>query len=174
MDPLDQILAVLLLFRFTIGGVMIAHGYNHIFGSGGIDGTASWFDSIGMRPPRVCAWLASLTELAAGASLVLGLFTPLGCAGVIGVMAVAWIAAHRNNGFFIFRPGQGWEYVAVLLMSGVLISALGPGSWSLDARIGDDWPFGTSGLWVALIGGFGGAAVVLATCWRPPKPTVKN
>src|SRR3546814_3655025 len=90
---------------------MIAHVWNHLFRGGKVAGTASWFESLGMRPGIVHAWLASLAELAAGVSLTLGLATPLGAAAVIGTMAVALITNHRGNGFFIFRPGEGLEYV---------------------------------------------------------------
>lgn len=81
-----------------------------------------------MRQPLAQAWLASLAEIAAGVSLVLGLFTPLGAAGVVGVMVVAWAINHRGNGFFIFRPGEGWEYVITLGLCGVLLGAIGPGA----------------------------------------------
>src|SRR5680860_1002304 len=115
----------LLILRVVIGLTLAAHGYNHIFRGGKIAGTAGWFESLGMRPGIVHAWLASITELVAGLLLVLGLLTPLGAAGVIGTMAVAFITNHRKNGFFIFRPGEGWEYVNVLMVSGLAIGATG-------------------------------------------------
>ncbi len=169
MSDLDAMNLTLLVFRVAVGGVMIAHGYNHIWGGGKIAGTAAWFESMGMRPAKVQAWLASITELGAGALLVLGLLTPFGAAGVVGVMAVAWITAHRTNGFFIFRPGQGWEYVMVLLVCGLVLGAIGPGAWSLDDAfdIVDDLT-GVGGLLVAALAGGGGAALLLAACWRPP------
>jgi putative oxidoreductase len=170
-DP-DSINLALLVFRVAIGAVMLAHGYNHIYGGGKIAGTARWFESLGMRPGIVHAWLASLTELAGGAALILGLLTPLGGAAVIGVMLVAWITNHRGNGFFIFRPGEGWEYVMTLTFAGLLLAVLGAGKWSLDQAIGwrDDL-VGTPGLLIAIVAGGGGAALLLATAWRPtPKP----
>ncbi len=157
----------LLILRVVVGLTIAAHGYNHIFRGGKIAGTAGWFESLGMRPGIVHAWLASITELAAGAALVLGLLTPLGAAGVAGTMAVAFVTNHRTNGFFIFRPGEGWEYVNVLLWAGLALGATGPGEWSLDDALGFDWVSGTTGLAVAVIGGLGGAAALLATCWRP-------
>ncbi|TVR27720.1 MAG: DoxX family protein [Ilumatobacter sp.] len=159
----------LLVLRVAVGAVMLAHGINHIWGGGKIAGTTKWFGSIGMRPPAVHAWLASLTEIGCGALLVVGLLTPFGAAGVVGVMAVAWAINHRGNGFFIFRPGEGWEYVMTLLVTGIALGALGPGRWSLDHAldIRDDL-VGTSGLLIATIGGLGGAALVLGVGWRPP------
>ena len=159
----------LLVFRCGIGAVMLAHGVNHVVGGGKIAGTARWFESMGMKPPLVQAWLASLTEVGAGVMLVFGLLTPFGGAGVVGVTTVAWAINHRGNGFFIFRPGEGWEYVMTLLLSGITLGGIGPGAWSLDDALGiDDDLSGTAGLLFAAVAGLGGAAVLLATCWRPP------
>ena len=170
MSDTDAIDLALLVLRCAVGAVMLAHGYNHIWGGGKIAGTARWFGSMGMRPPLLHAWLASFTELAAGVSLILGLFTPLGAAGVVGVMVVAWIINHRGNGFFIFRPGEGWEYVMTLTFVGLAIGTVGPGGWSLDEAIDlrDDL-IGTLGLLITAIAGGGGAALLLLTSWRPPR-----
>ncbi|MGZ4800933.1 MAG: DoxX family protein, partial [Acidimicrobiia bacterium] len=115
------------------------------------------------------AWLASLTELGAGTMLVLGLLTPLAAAGVVGVMLVALITNHIKNGFFIFRPGEGYEYVLTLCMVGLAIGALGAGQWSIDDAIDLDW-VGWTGLVIAGLAGGGGALLLLLVFWRRPKP----
>lgn len=174
MSDLDAINLALLVLRCGIGAVMLAHGLNHIYGGGKIAGTAGWFQSLGMRPGKVHAWLASVTEIAGGIALVLGLLTPLGGAAVVGVMLVAWITNHRGNGFFIFRPGEGWEYVMTLTLVGFAIAVVGPGEWSLDEVLDIRADLsGTTGLLIALVGGAGGAALLLATCWRPERPAVE-
>jgi putative oxidoreductase len=157
----------LLVFRLALATVFLAHGYNHIFGGGKIAGTARWFSSLGMRPGIVHAWSASLTELGAGTLLALGLATPVACAGIIGTMVVAWITNHRKNGFFIFRPGEGYEYVMTLTFAGIGLAGVGAGQWSLDHAIGWFDPPGWLGVLIALIAGFGGAFLLLATSWRP-------
>jgi putative oxidoreductase len=103
---------------------------------------------------------------------VLGLLTPLAAAGVVGVMAVAWIANHFKNGFFIFNKGEGYEYVMTLLLCGVVLGTIGPGSWSLDdaLEINDDLT-GTTGLLLSLVAGGVGALLLLAVFWRPVKKT---
>jgi putative oxidoreductase len=159
----------LLVFRCAVGAVFIAHGVNHIFGGGKIAGTGRWFESLGMKPGWLHAWTASLTEIGAGALLVFGLLTSLGGAGVVGVMLVAWITNHRKNGFFIFRPGEGWEYVMILTMTGFVLAMLGPGQWSIDNAAGLTSLWGWNGLWIALVGGVGGAAALLVGFWRPEK-----
>lgn len=157
----------LLAFRVGIGVVFVAHGYNHIFGGGKIAGTGRWFEALGMKPGLVHAWTASLTEVGAAVLLILGLATPVAAAGVIGTMLVAWITNHGRNGFFIFRPGEGYEYVMTLTLCGVALGGVGAGGWSLDRTV--DWfqPPGWIGLGIAVVAGAGGAVMLLVTFWRP-------
>ncbi len=167
MSDTDAIDLALFIFRCGIGAVMLAHGVNHIIGGGKIEGTAGWFGSMGMRWPMAQAWFASLTEIGAGILLVLGFLMPFGGAGVIGVMAVALAINHRGNGFFIFRPGEGWEYVMTLALCGLVLGTIGAGGWSLDEAVFDDDLVGTTGLAISAIAGIGGAAALLAVAWRP-------
>ena len=166
-----------LLLRIGLGITMLAHGYNHAFGGGKLPGTARWFESIGIRPGPVHALLATVTELGVAPLLFLGLLTPLAAAGVLGVMVVALVANHLKNGYFIFRPGEGYEYVLFLIFAALALGALGAGDWSVDDRIfrhfGPDgvsaWLFGWHGFVVTALAGGGGAALLLATCWRPKR-----
>src|SRR5215510_3099111 len=121
-----------LVLRLAVGGTMMAHGWNHAFGGGKLPGTARWFESIGIRPSRVHALAATVTELGAGGLLVLGLLTPLAAAGVVGTMLVALVANHAKNGFFIFRPGEGYEYVLMITVVSVALGGLGGGYLSVD------------------------------------------
>jgi len=161
----------LLALRGTIGAMIAAHGLNKFFGGGRIDGTAGWFESIGMRPGRLNALAAATTEVGAGALLLLGLVTPLAAGGLMALMVVAIVTVHRKNGFFVFRPGQGIEYCLVIAVVAGVIGALGPGEWSLDHAFGV-WPHSRIvGLCVAAILGIGGATLQLLAVWRPPNPT---
>lgn len=160
----------LLVLRCIVGFVMVAHGYNHIFGGGKIKGTAGWFESLGMKPGIVHAWAASVTEFGAGLLLMAGLLTPLAAAGVIGVMVVALVTNHLKNGFFIFRPGEGYEYVVTLLLGAVAIGCTGPGAWSLDAHLKVVTNLSPlSQVALTIVPGVVGALVLLAACWRPVK-----
>lgn len=154
------------ILRVSLGGTMIAHGWNHAFGGGKLPGTARWFESIGIRPGRVHALFATLTELGGGALLILGLLNSLAAAAVIGTMLVALIANHLKNGFFIFRPGEGYEYVLMITLAAAALAALGPGRISLDHALGVGLT-GWIGLLIALGAGGAGAALVLLTSWRP-------
>ena len=163
MDPVDL---ALMLLRLAVGGTMIAHGVNHWRGGGKIAGTAGWFESLGLRHGTLQAWASVVTEIGAGVLLILGLITPLAAAGVVAVMLVAALLAHRPNGFFIFK--DGWEYVMILAVVAVVLGVTGPGTISLDSALGivyDGWIGGA----VALGAGVLGTVLLLAAFWRPQR-----
>jgi putative oxidoreductase len=158
-----------LLLRVILGITMLAHGWNHAFGGGKIAGTTRWFASIGMRPAWVHAYVATITELGCGVLLLLGLLTPLAAGGVLGTMVVALVTAHLKNGFFIFKPGQGYEYVLFICVVAVALAGTGAGWLSLDHAI--DLPIKGWGAYAVCLGaGLGGGALTLLTSWRPERP----
>ena len=160
----DADVAVLLLVRVVVGLVMLLHGLNHWRGGGRIEGTARWFTGLGLRQGVLQAWASVVTEVGAGALLVLGLLTPLACAAVISVMLVAGLLAHRPNGFFVFK--DGYEYVLTLAVVALALAVLGPGRWSVDHAAGIDvtgWTGGAIALGVAVVTTGG----LLGTFWRP-------
>ena len=164
MEPVDL---ALLILRVAAGATLVAHGVNHWRGGGKIAGTAGWFESLGLRQPKLQAWASVVTEIGAGVLLILGLITPLAAAALVAVMLVALILAHRGNGFFIFN--SGWEYVMVLATVCVVIGVTWPGVISLDSTfdiVYDGWIGGAVALGVGVLG----AALQLAAFWRPGKP----
>jgi len=166
MEPTTATDLALLLLRCVIGLTMAAHGWNKFTGGGKIPGTGRWFDSIGMRPGRLNAYLAASSEVGAGLLLAVGLLTSFGAAGIIGVMTVAGWTTHRSNGFFILK--EGWEYVFVLASVSLVVAVLGPGSWSADDALGIAGDFdGTTGLLIALVVGVGGGVAQMLTFYRP-------
>ena len=170
MDPIDLALLVL---RVVFGLFLAYHGYNKVFGGGKLAGTGRWFGSIGMKWPQVQARLAAGTEIGAGVLFALGLLTPFAAAGMIAVMVVATWAAHRNNGFFIFNEGQGWEYTVSIAVVAWSVAAIGPGDVSIDHAIGLDWTAwdGWIGAVIAFVVGLGGGIAQLAICYRPAPAT---
>ena len=86
---MEQFDVALLVVRLVFGVTLAYHGYNKVFGQGGLAGTAGFFGSIGMRWPNVQARLAAGTEIGAGLLFAAGLLTPFAAAGIIGLMTVA-------------------------------------------------------------------------------------
>ncbi len=161
---------VMVIFRVVLGLTFAAHGYQKRFLGGKIPGTAGWFDSIGMKPGVLHANLASITEMATGIMLALGLLHSFAAAGMVGVMVVAAWTVHRNDGFFIVSGG--WEYTFIIAMMAIVAAGLGPGNWSIDHALGlADELDGYVGLAIAAGLGLVGGVAQLAIFFRPPADT---
>ena len=163
---------VMLVLRVVAGVTLFLHGYNKVFRGGKIEGTAGWFEGLGMKPGRLNAWMAASTEMGAGVLLTVGLLTPFAAAGLIGIMVVAARTDHRGS-FFMFK--NGWEYVMVFGFLAWGIGALGPGEWSLDHARGilDDLTRDWRG---ALIAGVLGLVAGTGTpvVFHPPEPAADS
>jgi len=160
----------LLVLRLTLGLFLAYHGYNKVFGPGGLEGTAGWFGSMGFKFAKVQAIAAAGTEIGAGLLLALGLLTPLAAAGVIGVMVVAIVTTHAKVGLFIFQPGGGWEYCATIALGAFAVGTMGAGTWSIDHTAKIHF-HGWVGAVIAGAAGVGGGLAQLAAFYRPVEQT---
>jgi putative oxidoreductase len=127
--------AGLLALRAGVGGVLVAHGVQKLFGwlgGHGLAGTGAAFDQMGFQPGRQAALAAGLGEAGGGVLIALGLATPAAGAAAAGTMIPA-TAVHAPSGFF--ATGGGYEYPALLGVSAAALTFMGPGDWSLDARL---------------------------------------
>ncbi|MEV7778983.1 DoxX family protein [Kitasatospora sp. NPDC088351] len=126
----------LLALRGAVGGVLIAHGTQKLFGwfgGAGLEGTAKAMEHMGFHPGRQNALAAGLGEAGGGALLVAGLATPAAGAVVAGTMAGA-VAVHAPAGFFM--TSGGYEYPAFLGATGLALGVSGAGRYSLDHLAG--------------------------------------
>jgi putative oxidoreductase len=149
----------LLGLRLVVGLGFAAHGAQKLFGffgGHGIEGTAGFFEQIGLRPGRLHAWMAGGTEFLGGLLIALGLGTPFAAAALIGVMTAAVLTVHLRNGFFV--SANGYEYNLVLAATVFTLAGIGAGNWSLDAALdlnlaGAGWALGA--LAAGVLGGLG-------------------
>jgi putative oxidoreductase len=126
----------LLALRVGVGGALVAHGAQKLFGwfgGRGLEQTGATFERLGFRPGNVNAIAAGLGEAGGGALLVVGLGTPGAAAAVAGTMIVA-SSTHVEHGFF--NGKGGFEYPAVLGWSAAALALTGPGTLSLDHLLG--------------------------------------
>src|SRR3712207_8544977 len=87
--------------RLLIGGLFVGHGTQKLFGwfgGPGRAGTEGMMEALEMRPAKVHALAAGITETAGGTLLAAGLATPLASAALTGVMNTAITKVHRPNG----------------------------------------------------------------------------
>ena len=132
----------LLLLRAALGVTFVAHGMQKlfgVFGGVGLEGTAAYFETLGLSPGFPLAVAVAITEFTGGLMLMAGALTRIAGAALVVVMLGAIWKVHIAHGFFLnwaIAPnrGHGIEFNLVL-MAGLLCLALtGPGEFSLDNR----------------------------------------
>ncbi|MER7874689.1 DoxX family protein [Streptomyces solisilvae] len=122
----------LLALRLGVGGVLVAHGTQKLFGWFGGDGLASTGESMeamGFRPGRTSGLAAGLGEAGGGLLLALGFATLVAGAAAAGTMAGA-VSVHAPAGFF--ATSGGYEFTALLGCSAAALGISGPGRYSID------------------------------------------
>ncbi|WP_078843310.1 DoxX family protein [Streptomyces albus] len=120
---------VLSLFRAVTGLMFLCHGLASVFGVlGGNRGTGEAVP-FGVWP----GWWAALIQLVCGALVMVGLLTRGSAVIASGSMAYAYFVVHQPDGLLPL-VNQG-ELSAVYAWAFLLIAALGPGPWAVDALV---------------------------------------
>jgi putative oxidoreductase len=127
----------LLTSRLALGLSYAAHGAQKAFGwfeGPGPEGAAGFMESLGFKPGKQYAIVASDGEVAAGLLIALGLGGPIGPAILLSGMVVAQTTVHAKNGFF---ASKGGIEVGLLYAAGALaLASSGYGAISLDRALG--------------------------------------
>jgi putative oxidoreductase len=147
----------LTFLRVVIGMLFFGHGTQKLygwFGGHGIEGTAGFFESLGLKPGRRHATAAGAAEAGGGALVALGFLTPAAAAALIGVMSTAIEKVHMKNGPWVSEGG--YEYNLVLIAVMVALADLGPGEFSIDQALGIEVK-GPAVAALALAGGVAGS-----------------
>jgi putative oxidoreductase len=121
----------LLVLRLALGAVMIAHGYQKVFG--GMPQFMQMLQHMGIP-----AWMAYLTvaaEFGGGILLVAGFLTRLAALAIFIDMVVAIIKVHLHNGLFSKSGGFEFPMVCAAIAFSLIWSGAGP--------IAIDWLWGS-------------------------------
>jgi putative oxidoreductase len=133
----------LLVLRLVPGLLFIGHGLQklvpqsrspRLLAAHGPQGTAAGFQQMGLEPALLLAVLTGAAELSGGFLIASGLVTPIGTALLAAVMTVAILVVHLRNG--IWNSAGGLEFPLLMLTSAYVVSAIGPGTLSLDEAFG--------------------------------------
>ena len=125
----------LLTSRLVLGGYMIVHGTQKLFGAfggHGLEGTGGFFEDIGLAPGKQMAALAGTAELGSGVLTATGIAYPLGPLMVAGTMAVA-TTIYRSNGALAAQGG--FELPLTNLAVASALAAAGPGKLRLGKHL---------------------------------------
>jgi putative oxidoreductase len=150
--------AGLLIARLVFGLLMTAHGTQKLFGwfgGYGLTAVSGYFESLGFRPGRFFAVVASVTEVVGGLLVASGFLGPIGPALVLSVMIVAALTVHAPHG--LFAATNGIEVPLLYAAAAVALGLTGPGAYSLDAALGLGSVWTPAVVWsVLLVGVIGG------------------
>ncbi|HEX4673236.1 MAG TPA: DoxX family protein [Solirubrobacteraceae bacterium] len=152
----------LTLLRMIVGALFFGHGTQKLFGwfgGHGIEGTAGFFETIGLKPGRKHATAAGAAEAGGGVLVALGFLTPAAAASLIGVMSTAIRKVHGKNGPWVTEGG--YEYNLALIAIMVALADVGPGDVSLDHALGIEVKGPLVAL-LALAAGIGGGLALTA------------
>src|SRR5262245_66098491 len=123
----------LLALRVTAGGLLAGHGAQKLFGAvggHGLEGTAGWLESIGLKPGKFWAAMAGTSEFGGGTLTALGLASPVGSIAMQGAMATAARKVHWNKPIWVTAGGA--EVPLLYSSIGIALGLAGPGRYSLD------------------------------------------
>ena len=119
-----------------LGIAFAVHGWSKL--SGGVDGVAGFFGSLGIPAPELIAWIVTIVELVGGLMLIAGALTQ-----IVGIllfldMIGAIVYAFLGRGVpFIENGSISWEKEAVFAAAALCLVLSGPGAWSVDDLVAD-------------------------------------
>ena len=116
----------LFTLRLSLGLIFLIHGYQKLTG---LEGTISFFSTIGVPIAGITAPLIGAVEFLGGLFLILGLLTRISSIIVIIDMIGAIIYVHGTKGF----TGGGFEYPLLMITSAFAILSLGKGKISIQS-----------------------------------------
>jgi putative oxidoreductase len=95
-----------------------------------------WMGPMESAPPGVLQAVAAIFEFAGGVLVLLGLATRVGALALVSVMIGALALVHIPKGDPYVAQGKvGAELATLYLTISLLLAAIGPGAYSLDALI---------------------------------------
>ncbi|RRA96955.1 DoxX family protein [Paenimyroides viscosum] len=123
--------AGLLIFRLTLGILMLMHGIHKLIN--GVDGIKGMLAEVGL--PGFLAYGVHLCETIAALLLIVGFRTRLAAVAYTGVMVVAFLMAHIDPLFALGKSGA-WlhEGIALFLFGGLGLIFTGGGKYALSTN----------------------------------------
>ena len=121
----------LAILRIVLGIAFVLHGWAKL--SGGIDGVAGFFGSLGIPLPGLMAWVVTIVELVGGLLLIAGALTQI--AGILLFLDMLGVILFANllQGRPVVENGViTWEMEAVFGAAALCLALAGPGAWSVD------------------------------------------
>jgi putative oxidoreductase len=117
-----------LLVRLVVGVAFVLHGWPKI------QNPTGWMNEMPSPPPGIIQAIPAVFEVGGGTLLALGLLTRAAALALASVMVAALALVHIPKGDpFVAQGRPSAELASVYLSVSLLITAIGPGAYSLDA-----------------------------------------
>ncbi|MGO9557966.1 MAG: DoxX family protein [Acidimicrobiales bacterium] len=140
--------STLLGLRLTLGGYLMVHGAQKLFGTfdgPGLEKAGAGFERMGLRPGKAFAALAGGAEFTGGILTATGAAYPVGPVALAGAMSVATLV-HSDKGPMMQKGG--FELPATNLACAILLLGAGRDRYSFDRITGFRLPKGFATLTV--------------------------
>jgi putative oxidoreductase len=125
----------LLILRVVLGLALAIHGWAKW--SGGVDGVAGFFGSVGIPAPQLFAWIVIIVELIGGLLLIVGFLTQIVGILVAIDMFFAIILVRASGGLLNENGTLAFSYELLILAAALCLALAGPGAWSVDDVVVD-------------------------------------
>jgi putative oxidoreductase len=124
----------LALLRIALGIAFLVHGWSKL--SGGMDGVAGFFASLGIPAAALVAWIVMIVELVGGILLIVGFLTQIvGILLALDMLGAIIFAFLGRGAPFIEQGSISWEKELIFGIAALCIALAGPGAWSVDAMM---------------------------------------
>lgn len=124
-----------LILRVVVGSIFVVQGYRKLFAPPNVKGSGTGLQEMiraaGFPYPGVLATVVSVTELAGGILLLVGLGTQVVAVPLAGTLVVAIVRFKWKEGFQF-----GWDWPFSVLGGTLALLLLGAGRISLDRLLG--------------------------------------
>ena len=120
----------LMILRVVLGLALAFHGWSKW--SGGVDGVAGFFGSVGIPAPTLFAWIVTIVELIGGLLLIVGFLTQIVGILVAIDMFFAIVLVRMEGGFLNENGIINFELELLILAAALCLVLSGPGIWSVD------------------------------------------
>ncbi|MFL5821353.1 MAG: DoxX family protein [Solirubrobacteraceae bacterium] len=129
-----------LVLRVVLGGVMLGHGYLKIAAGPARFGQQALV-ALGVPAPVLVGYVVTITEVAGGILLVVGLLSRVAAIALAIEMVFTTVLVKSNVGLISAPSGDPGAELDLALLAGFLAIALaGPGRLSLDRAVGLEKP----------------------------------
>jgi len=126
----------ILVLRFGLGFMFVAHGLQMafgLFGGPGVGGFSQMLSGMGFRPAMFWSYLAAYTTLIGGLCVLVGFLTRVAAFSLLVFMIVAVVKVHIHKGFFITAGGFEYNFVIMIICIALIIT--GAGKYSINNKL---------------------------------------